>query len=370
VIDALLDLETRRIAIPSKARLENYLPMMFRLRNFLAFLVLLPLQSNIQLRADEPLWLELPGNQAADMPGRGKRVVLISGDEEYRSEEALPMLAKILSEQHGFHCTVLFAINPETKTIDPNYSSNIPGLDSLDQADFMVMFLRFRALPDEQMQYIDRFVKAGKPFLAIRTSTHPFNFGGDAKTSYAQWSWNNGQWPGGFGQQIIGETWVSHHGAHNGQATRGVINPKHADSPLLNSVADVFGPTDVYGVVNLPKTAHVLMYGQVLSGMKPDDPPLPGEKNDPMMPLVWTRTYQMSGGKEGKVIGSTIGAAVDLLSEDLRRLFVNSVYWGAGLPVPAKASVAIPAEYHPSYFGFKPKDYFTQKKLTPKEMLK
>jgi hypothetical protein len=370
VIDALLDLETRRIAIPSKARLENYLPMMFRLRNFLAFLVLLPFHSNIPLSADEPLWLELPGNQAADMPGRGKRVVLISGDEEYRSEEALPMLAKILSEQHGFHCTVLFAINPETKTIDPNYSSNIPGLDSLDQADFMVMFLRFRALPDEQMQYIDRFVKAGKPFLAIRTSTHPFNFGGDAKTSYAQWSWNNGQWPGGFGQQIIGETWVSHHGAHNGQATRGVINPKHADSPLLNSVADVFGPTDVYGVVNLPKTAHVLMYGQVLSGMKPDDPPLPGEKNDPMMPLVWTRTYQMSGGKEGKVIGSTIGAAVDLLSEDLRRLFVNSVYWGAGLPVPAKASVAIPAEYHPSYFGFKPKDYFTQKKLTPKEMLK
>ncbi|MFN6128615.1 MAG: hypothetical protein ACK5AC_04185 [Planctomycetota bacterium] len=344
--------------------------MMLRLRILLAFLVLFPVHSNIPLSADEPLWLELPGNPAADMPGRGKRVVLISGDEEYRSEEALPMLAKILSEQHGFHCTVLFSINPETKTIDPNYSSNIPGLQSLDQADFMVMFLRFRALPDEQMQHIDRFVKAGKPFLAIRTSTHPFNFGGDAKTSYADWSWNNGKWPGGFGQQIIGETWISHHGAHNGQATRGVINPKHADSPILNSVTDVFGPTDVYGVIHLPESAQVLMYGQVLSGMKPDDPPLPGEKNEPMMPLIWAKSYQMPGGKEGKVVGSTIGAAVDLLSEDLRRLFINSVYWGVGLPVPVKASVAIPAEYQPSYFGFKPKDYFTQQKRTPKEMLK
>lgn len=321
-------------------------------------------------RADETLWLDLPGNPQADLPGKGKQVVLISGDEEYRSEEALPMLAKILAEQHGFDCKVLFAINPQSNTIDPNYSSNIPGLEHLDTADFMVMFLRFRALPDEQMQKIERFVMAGKPFLAIRTSTHPFNFPGDFKTSYADWSWNNGKWPGGFGQQVIGETWVSHHGVHNGQATRGVINPEHASSPILKSVKDVFGPTDVYGVIHLPETTHVLMYGQVLSGMKPDDPPLPGEKNEPMMPLVWAKSYQLPGGQEGKVVGSTIGAAVDLLNEDLRRLFVNSVYWGVALNVPEKASVDIPAEYKPSYFGFKPKDFFTELKLTPKDMLK
>lgn len=344
--------------------------MMLNLRTLLCCMAFLQCSVSLTALAEDPLWLDLPGNQQADLPGRGKRVVLLSGDEEYRSEEALPMLAKILSEQHGFDCKVLFAINPETNTIDPNYSSNIPGLEHLDQADFMVMFLRFRALPDEQMLYIDRFIKAGKPFLAIRTSTHPFNFGGDAKTSYAEWSWNNGKWPGGFGQQIIGETWVSHHGDHNGQATRGVINPKHADSPLLNSVSDVFGPTDVYGVVHLPESAQVLLYGQVLSGMKPDDPPLPGKKNEPMMPLVWAKNYQVPGGNEGKVVGSTIGAAVDLLSEDLRRLFVNSVYWGVGLPVPQRASVGIPAEYRPSYFGFKPKEFFIERKLKPKDMLK
>jgi hypothetical protein len=344
--------------------------MMLHLRRFLCCLVVVIGTCVSPLFADESLWLDLSGNPQGELPGRGKRVVLISGDEEYRSEEALPMLAKILSEQHGFDCRVLFAINPKTNTIDPNYSSNIPGLESLDQADFMVMFLRFRSLPDEQMQYIDRFVKEGKPFLAIRTSTHPFNFSGDAKTSFADWSWNNGKWPGGFGQQVIGETWVSHHGDHNGEATRGVINPMHANSPILQSVADVFGPTDVYGIAHLPDSANVLMYGQVLSGMKPNDPPLPGKKNDPMMPLIWTKTYQMPGGKEGRVIGSTIGAAVDLLSEDLRRLFVNSVYWGVGLPVPQKATVAIPETYQPSYFGFKPTDYFIERNLKPIDMLK
>lgn len=321
----------------------------------------------------QDFWLNLPG--ASGKPGSGKKVVLISGDEEYRSEEALPMLAKILSEQHGFHCTVHFAINPETKTVDPNYSSNIPGLEQLDDADFMVMFLRFRALPPEQMKHIDQFVRAGKPLLAIRTATHPFNFG-DANHPYSHWSWNNGKWQGGFGQQVVGETWVSHHGVHNGQATRGVINPKHADAPILRGVADVFGPTDVYGVVHLPADAHVVMYGQVLSGMKPTDPPLEGDKNNPMQPLVWTKSYKMpesnglAEGKEGKAIGSTIGAAVDLLSEDLRRLFVNSVYWGVGLEVPAKAQVSIPESYKPSYFGFKDKAFFTNQKILPKDLIK
>jgi hypothetical protein len=325
---------------------------------------------------DDRLWLDLPSPADKTLPGYGKKVVLISGDEEYRSEEALPMLAKILSEQHGFHCTVHFAIHPDTKTVDPNYSSNIPGLENLNDADFMVMFLRFRALPDNQMKPIEEFVRAGKPFLAIRTATHPFNISDQSNSSYKHWSWSNGQWPGGFGQQIIGETWHSHHGVHNGQATRGIINEKHADSPILRGVHDVFGPTDVYGVIHLPPTAEVLLYGQVLSGMLPTDPPLPGEKNDPMMPLVWTKSYQiperegLPAGKEGKVICSTIGASVDLKSEDLRRLFVNSVYWGVGLDVPAKATVNIPDAYQPSYFGFKDKGYFLDKKIKPSELLK
>ena len=79
------------------------------------------------------LWVEYPGG---DGPGAGKHVVLVSGDEEYRSEEGLPQLGKILSVRHGFRCTVLFAIDPATGEINPDVNDNIPGLEALDDADF------------------------------------------------------------------------------------------------------------------------------------------------------------------------------------------------------------------------------------------
>src|SRR5690606_31300740 len=92
------------------------------------------------------------GKQWITYEGSGphsKHIVLISGDEEYRSEEALPMLAKILSVHHGFKCTVLFPIDPGTGNIDPEHQTNIPGLEALQTADLMIMLLRFRELPDD-----------------------------------------------------------------------------------------------------------------------------------------------------------------------------------------------------------------------------
>ncbi len=71
-----------------------------------------------------------------DGPGKGIHVVLVSGDEEYRSEEAFPQLGKILALHHGFKCTVLFNMDPDSGTIDPDNTRNIPGLEALRSADF------------------------------------------------------------------------------------------------------------------------------------------------------------------------------------------------------------------------------------------
>ena len=109
-----------------------------------------------------------------DGPGKGKQIVLVSGDEEYRSEEALPQLGKILAKHHGFKCTVLFAIDPGVDAINPNDRANIPGLEALRTADLMIIFTRFRDLPDEQMKYIVEYVEAGKPIMGMRTATHAF----------------------------------------------------------------------------------------------------------------------------------------------------------------------------------------------------
>src|SRR5438045_8971489 len=87
-------------------------------------------------------------------PGSGKHIVFLSGDEEYRSEESLPMLAKILAVRHGFKCTVLFSINPSDGVIDPVTVTNIPGMDALHSADLCVMALRFRAMREAHMSHV------------------------------------------------------------------------------------------------------------------------------------------------------------------------------------------------------------------------
>lgn len=286
-------------------------------------------------------------------PGAGKHVVLVSGDEEYRSEEALPQLARILSSHHGFRCTVLFALNPDDGTVDPNRSDNLPGLEALRTADLMVLFTRFRDLPDDQMQYIAEYIDAGKPIVAMRTATHAF-----AAKKYTKWQkWHWKEPDGGFGRQILGETWVSHHGVHAKESTRGMFAPGKASHPILRGIEDgsIWGPTDVYTVkMPLPEGTDILLYGQVLAGMQPGDPPLEGTKNHPMMPVAWTRTYPAANGKTGKVFTTTMGSSQDLENESFRRLLVNAVFWATGLEnqIPAKAKVEIVGDYKPTAFKF------------------
>lgn len=299
--------------------------------------------------ADELVrWVTYEGHNG---PGQGKHVVLIAGDEEYRSEEAMPMLGKLLAERHGFKCTVLFSQDPETTEIDPNNQTNIPGMHHLKNADLVILGLRFRELPDEDMKYFDDYLHAGKPFIALRTSTHAFNYTRQKDSPFANYSFRaKGDWPGGFGQYVLGETWVNHHGHHGKESTRGVINEAHADHPILKGVDDVWGPTDVYGVTHLPDDATVLMHGQVLTGMKPTDPPNEDKKQ---MPLVWTREFPTPGGKS-QILTTTMGAATDLENEDLRRIVVNGAYWATGMADKIKADFNVDpvGEFEPTFFGF------------------
>ena len=318
-------------------------------------------------------------------PGKGKHIVLLTGDEEYRSEEGLTQLAKILSQRHGFKCTVLFAVDPATGEINPGHVKNIPGTEALNSADLMVILTRFRNLPDEQMKPIDDFLKAGKPVIGLRTATHAF---AGIKGAYEHY--NNGyggektEWKDGFGRLVLGEKWISHHGGHMTEATRGIFAPDASGNALLNGIKDgeIWGTTDVYGVrLPLPGDAKPLVLGQVLKrkgpqdkedrnfGLKPDDEPLvdapdaKNKKNDPMMPVAWTKSYQVPGGQPGKSFTTTMGSSTDLENEALRRLLVNAAYQLTGQKVPAKASVEIVGEYKPSAYrggghkkGVKPAD--------------
>ena len=295
--------------------------------------------------------------EGKDGRGKGKHIVFLSGDEEYRSEEGLPQLAKILAFRHGFKCTVLFSIG-EGGVIDPDVRDNQPGLEALGDADLCVMLLRFREWPDAQMRHFVDYYLAGKPFIALRTSTHAFDV---REGMYARFGWSSKEWPGGFGKHVLGESWVSHWGIHGRQATRGIIEPAALEHPVIRGVDGIFGTSDVYEAAPT-EDAEVLVRGQVVDGMGGSDPPASGRKknsqgveqgvNDPMMPIVWLRQHRNETGSTNMVMTCTMGAATDLLNEGLRRLLVNSAYWMVGLKVSDRADVSLVGVYEPSNFGF------------------
>jgi len=335
--------------VPDQIRVLIIKELRMRLLVFLTLLVSISTAVN----AGEKQYVVYEGKEG---PGVGKHIVLISGDDEYRSEEAMPMMGQLLARHHGFKCTVLFPVNPETGEIEPTYQTNIPGMENLKTADLVILFTRFRALPDKDMKYFDDYLKSGKPIIGLRTSTHAFNFPKNSDTSYAHYGWNNSntEWPGGFGKEVFGETWYTHHGKHKFESTRGIVEQTNADHPILNGVEDLWGPTDVYGVRELPADAKVLVRGQVLTGMNPDDPPVEGKKNDPMMPIAWTRHYETSTGKTSRIFCTTFCSSIDLENEDLRRMLVNASFWCLGMEkkIPEQANVEIVGEYDPSFYGF------------------
>lgn len=293
-------------------------------------------------------WLSIPGGNG---PGKGKHVVLISGDEEYRSEEALPQLAKILAKHHGFQCTVLFAVDPKDGTINPQITNNVPGLESLKTADLAVFFTRFRNLPESQMKYVADYLKAGKPVIGLRTATHGFSFSKDSPF-FKDFHWQNAD--GGFGRKVLGETWVNHHGNHGKEGTRGIIVKGQENHPILKGIKDgeLFGPTDVYTVkLPLPGDCTPLVLGEVAQSLDPNSPAVAGKKNDPMMPVCWTKTYSW-GGPTGRVYTSTFASSQDFANEGLRRVFVNACYWCLGMEsqITAKTNVEIVGEYKPTQF--------------------
>ena len=277
--------------------------------------------------------------QGKSGPGKGKHIVFLSGDEEYRGEEGLPMMAKIMSQRHGFKCTVLFSLNDKGE-IDPNNQQSLSHPQALDSADAIIMLLRFRRWGDTTNKHFNEACNRGVPIIGLRTSTHAFN--GKLR---------------GFGKRVLGEGWVSHWGHHKREACRGVIETGVEKDSILNGVTDVFADSDVYEAYP-PKDVKILMRGLVLENMKPDSKPSTRDRkkdrpiNDPAMAVTWTRNYKWPSGKTSRIFCSTMGAATDLQSEGLRRMIVNATYAGLEMKVPKKANVDYIDPYKPLFYGF------------------
>jgi hypothetical protein len=280
----------------------------------------------------------------------GKDIVLIAGDQEYRSEESIPALAKILETRHGFHCTVLYSRNRQTGAIDPSTTDNIPGLEALRKADLMVLFTRYLELPDGQMKEIIDYTNSGRPIVGLRTATHAFNYAKHLDSPYAKYGAESQD--GGYGRAVLGETWIAHYGAHQKESTRGVIAAGMENHPILRGVRDIWGESDVYEITTLSGDSRPLVMGQVLLGMDPASPPDPSKK---LTPIAWTKTYTGETGKTARVFMTTMGHVMDFKNEGFRRMLVNACYWAMGMEkqISAGSNVNLVGEFQPSPIGMR-----------------
>lgn len=295
----------------------------------------------------------LPGHSSSvvfegtDGPGAGKHIVLIAGDHEYRSEEILPALGRILARRLGFKVSVFFTLDT-AGFIEPG-SSNLGGLEALKTADLLIVGLRFQDFPAEQMQHIVDYLDRGGPVLGLRTSTHAFQIKSGPFAKYS-WNYQGADYPSGFGEQVLGETWVGHYGTNHEQSSRILPRADRAAHPIFRGVHDIHVQSGGYQAYPLDGS-DVLALGQVLNGMEPAAPPDPSKEQ---LPVVWTRTYQGANGQPGRVFTTTHGASEDLLNPGFRRMLVNATLWALGMEdvITPNLDVSFVGPYHPVTFSF------------------
>jgi type 1 glutamine amidotransferase len=266
--------------------------------------------------------------QKKDKEGTKKPfIVFVTGDHEYSSEATLPLIAAELEKNYGFRTRVLKAFP------DHNSEENIPGLEALKEADLAVLFLRWRRLPADQVQYIEDYLKTGKPLVGFRTTTHAFNY----PKGHPLEKWN------AFGELAFnappgweGKAKHTHYG-HESSTDVSII-PAEAKNPILTGVDNKFHASSwLYKVLpDYPsKGSTSLLMGHPVN---------PNSADAIDNPVAWTGKNSYGG----KIFMTTLGHPADFKLEPFQHLIINAIHWAAGKPVPTKwaGKISIEVPYH------------------------
>jgi uncharacterized protein len=244
---------------------------------------------------------------AADKP----HVVLVAGDHEYRSEVTLPLLADILQSQHGFRTSLVMPVDEEGN-VDPKADRSLRGLEALADADLAVFYLRWRTLPDDQMQKIVDYVNSGRPMVGLRTTTHAFR---NQQGAYARWN-------DGFGRDVFGQRWITHHGGRSSTSVFPAVTPH----PVLRGVEAFVGRSWLYHVTPVQgEDVQTLLLGRALGSNHAEDGPYPQ-----IQPVAWTKTYTGDTGQTARVFFTTLGHPEEFTDVNMRRLVINGILWALG----------------------------------------
>lgn len=226
---------------------------------------------------------------AADKP----HVVLISGEYEYSSMITMPALAAYLEANYDFKTTYL----------ERKGGENIPGLESLESADLAILFIRRMTLPEEQLAHIRKHLKAGKPIIGLRTTSHAFE----------NWkAWDN---------DVLGGNYHGHRG--NTLVATATVPPRAQKHEIMRGVAKEFVTGgSLYQTVPLADKATPLLVGSVV-----------GEQPEPM---AWTHEFQGA-----RVFYTSLGDAKDFANQPFMQMLTQAIHWSLKRPQPNRTAPAI-----------------------------
>ncbi|GIX03764.1 MAG: hypothetical protein KatS3mg113_0770 [Planctomycetaceae bacterium] len=224
-------------------------------------------------------------------------VVIVSAEDEYRTERTLPEFARRYLG-HTFRTTILLGAARKEE--------GIPGLESLDHADVLLLSVRRRPLPPYQMALIRRYQRQGKPIVGIRTASHPFHLRQqEPPLGLVDWP----EWD----PQILGGHYTNHYPNHIQAYVRALEGVRH---PILEGIPTTEWPTSasLYRVSPLEPGAVELMRGRC-EGVEQEEP------------VAWTFIRQ-DGGRS---FYTSLGHPDDFHAPAFCRLLYQGLCWAAGI---------------------------------------
>jgi len=229
-------------------------------------------------------------------------VVFISAESEYGADESLPEFANELKMNYGLSCEIIQG-GTDRNSKERDY---IVGMESLMNADLVLLFVRRRAFPAQQMKYFHDYLDRGKPLIALRTSSHAFDTRGEHPDGHVEWR--------NFDPEVLGGNYNGHYGS--GPKCTVTVAEGAKGNSILDGVQVPFTSIgSLYKASPLTKSTKMLLIGTI-----------PGEEPEP---VAWTNLYRKS-----RVFYTSLGNVDDFKNPQFRQLLINAVFWAMDKPVP------------------------------------
>lgn len=239
-----------------------------------------------------------------------RNIVMIIGDDEYKTEVTLPAFAKKQLEPRGFHVTFVHA--------DEKERNDFPGLiDALKSADVVLVSARRRTPPTAQLDALRAHLAAGKPLVGIRTASHAFSLRNNMPPADGFAAWNE------FDSEVLGGHYTGHHGAE--PQTKVSLAPGADKHPILRlvDVNSLVGNGSLYLTRPLAGTTSPILLGEIA--------------DKPIETVAWTNSF---GPNHARVFYTSFGHVADFENPAFQKLLLNGICWACELAPPADKSAA------------------------------